>query len=1270
MNLRTLAGALLLVVASAIGMVFAANASATFLTSPTGTTYTSTLKASAEGHVVLHNPIGKIECASSLEGKVESHGAGKAASGSVSSLSFSSCTNEWHVTVVATGTFSVESTSGYNGTARSNGATVEATRFGITCRYATGNTSIGTLTGGSTATLDISASIPFHSGSIFCGTGGSAWTGAYIVNTPDSLYVDAGEGSSPTSTSLTTSLSGEGKSGEAISVSEGSKVKDTATLSGTNASKATGTVKYKVYADKECKELVTSAGEVEVKEGKVPDSSEVELTAGAIYYWQAEYSGDSNNLKSTSTCGKEVLTVKAATSLTTSLSGEEQTGTEIEVQEEVPVTDKATLSGTNSSKATGSVEYEVYADEECKELVTEAGKVTVTVGSVPSSSEVKLADGIYYWQAAYGGDATHLASTAVCGSEIEIVAAATTLTTSLMSAGESGKEIEVEEGEIVSDTATLSGANAAEATGKVQYSVYEDGECSELVAEAGTVDLFEEGVVPGSSPAMLPPGTYYWQAEYLGDLHNQRSTSTCGDEVLVVKAPPLTTSLSGEEQTGTEIEVQEETPVTDAATLNIAGAGTATGTVKYKVYSDSECKELAASAGEVSVTGGVVPNSSEVALPAGVYYWQAEYSGDMSHPAATSACGDEIEIVAAATSLSTSLSGGEETGPEIEVRAGTAVSDTATLSGATASEATGTVLYSIYEDSECEELFQSAGAVEVTTGTVPESQAVPLPAGTYYWQAHYFGDEGNQGSVSPCGGEVANVGPARLTNDLAGGEEEGAEIEVPEETQVTDTATLNIASAGTATGTVKYNVYSDPECKELAASAGEVSVSGGIVPPSSEEELPQGIYYWQAEYSGDETHEAATSPCGEAAQRVEPPYVISVGDSFSSGEGGAWAGNVLDLVFSPSLIDVWRGKAYLNPLNGEGKKEEIPGCHRSRAAEIFIGVPDTKSWNIACSGARTASFGIDAVLVKRFKPGLDFASSKEGKFVYPDAPERGRCPQPLCTGQALILQTGAENIKKRNEKIKMVVISIGGNDFGFGAVVASCFATYAIEDCGPQEQPRFEAKWTVPIQANIKAGIENIGQAVVAAGFAKKEFTLLVQNYPSLIPPKANGFRYQGAERVLPGRCAFRDNDIEWANNTALAKINETVKKATEEAAKNYTVEELKIEGAFNGRRLCETNLELVGPLSKTRDWQQVGAVDRSEWVNQVRVATAGTPFSFEEDFHPNYWGQLALRNCVRQAYNNGAPKGGTCVIAGMGLSKPVNAPRDWREEPKMKLEP
>jgi hypothetical protein len=227
--------------------------------------------------------------------------------------------------------------------------------------------------------------------------------------------------SSPASTTLSTTLKGGGKEGAEISVVEGSKVKDTATLSGTNISSATGTITYKVYKDKECKELATEAGKVTVSEGKVPDSEEKELEAGKEYFWQAEYSGDEMNKASTSTCSKEVLKVKAKVSLSTILMGGGKEGAEISVVEGSKVKDTATLSGTNVSSATGTVDYSVYKDKECKELATEAGKGKVEGTKAASSEEKELGAGVYYWQAKYLGDSLHEESTSTCGKEVETV---------------------------------------------------------------------------------------------------------------------------------------------------------------------------------------------------------------------------------------------------------------------------------------------------------------------------------------------------------------------------------------------------------------------------------------------------------------------------------------------------------------------------------------------------------------------------------------------------------------------------------------------------------------------------------------------------------------------------------------------------------------------------------------------------------------------------------------------------------------------------------
>jgi hypothetical protein len=95
---------------------------------------------------------------------------------------------------------------------------------------------------------------------------------------------------------------------------------------------------------------------------------------------------------------------------------------------------------------------------------------------------------------------------------------------------------------------------------------------------------------------------------------------------------------------------------------------------------------------------------------------------------------------------------------------------------------------------------------------------------------------------------------------------------------VHDTATLSGENAFMATGKVKYDVYSEKECKTLTAEAGEVTVSGGLVPESKEETLSPGTYYWQATYSGEAHNEGSTTPCGEEIVVVgpTPPIVEQV----------------------------------------------------------------------------------------------------------------------------------------------------------------------------------------------------------------------------------------------------------------------------------------------------------------------------------------------------------------------------------------------------------
>lgn len=165
-------------------LVLVSNVSATSITKTTGgAAATPNFHVVNEGgHIRMANPIANIDCSVTLQGTIESHGSGIAASGKISTLSITGCTNSWHVTSVTNGVLSVNYISGHKGSAVSSETKIDTTRLGVTCVYQTNNTPIGTVTGGSPATGQIAASIPINSGesSGLCGTGNAKLEGSGV----------------------------------------------------------------------------------------------------------------------------------------------------------------------------------------------------------------------------------------------------------------------------------------------------------------------------------------------------------------------------------------------------------------------------------------------------------------------------------------------------------------------------------------------------------------------------------------------------------------------------------------------------------------------------------------------------------------------------------------------------------------------------------------------------------------------------------------------------------------------------------------------------------------------------------------------------------------------------------------------------------------------------------------------------------------------------------------------------------------------------------
>jgi hypothetical protein len=360
---------------------------------------------------------------------------------------------------------------------------------------------------------------------------------------------------------------------------------------------------------------------------------------------------------------------------------------------------------------------------------------------------------------------------------------------------------------------------------------------------------------------------------------------------------------------------------------------------------------------------------------------------------------------------------------------------------------------------------------------------------------------------------------------------------------------------------------------------------------------------------------------------VGSPWIVSVGDSYISGEAGRWAGNSNN---GESYTDALGSTSYFD--NATHTAEVINRCHRSAAAEVYTGV--VNGYNLACSGAKTSTFTDGD---GNFKPGLDFYVSGSNQ------------------GQAKMLQTFATT-----HNVKAVVVSIGGNNFGFAGIVQQCVTDFLGSPSWWKDYCKDDSSVTANFtSANITAqttaiknALLNLRTAMRNAGYADGSWSIIVQNYMS---PLSGGSTYRYSEsgytRQSTGGCGFWNADADWANGTALPTINSAVTNAANQAAIANT-KLLNLANAFNGRRLCENTVGLIEEKGLA-GWWSTGAVDKTEWINQIRTVSTccGSNYYIQESIHPNYWGQGALANCLTLAWNNGAPRGGTCTRGANGLN-------------------
>lgn len=325
--------------------------------------------------------------------------------------------------------------------------------------------------------------------------------------------------------------------------------------------------------------------------------------------------------------------------------------------------------------------------------------------------------------------------------------------------------------------------------------------------------------------------------------------------------------------------------------------------------------------------------------------------------------------------------------------------------------------------------------------------------------------------------------------------------------------------------------------------------------------------------------------------------IVSLGDSFISGEAGRWNGNSLDWWGTRDGTDraascTWYGSCSYDAHRVYGTSYDN-GCDRSDVATIkSSGIAVTERINIACSGARTQNI---------------WRASQGGVAFKGEAP------------QADQLLTIAQQ-----KNVKLVVLTITANDLGFADHVIDCTVAWSTSSadnphyCHPQEQAEMEAAMPAA-RAGLRKSIDEIRAVMAAAGYSTAQYRFVLAGYSSPIPRGAD-IRYpeSGWSRLDTGGCPFWNADADWAKNVATPYIVDNMRQIAAEKGVQF----LDVRDALNGHETCHRSSSLVtsSPNPVSHEWVR--------WVN-----SGCCQGDSQESMHPNAYGQRAIGKCLQLVY-------------------------------------
>ncbi|MGW0400414.1 GDSL-type esterase/lipase family protein [Streptomyces sp. NPDC003002] len=338
-----------------------------------------------------------------------------------------------------------------------------------------------------------------------------------------------------------------------------------------------------------------------------------------------------------------------------------------------------------------------------------------------------------------------------------------------------------------------------------------------------------------------------------------------------------------------------------------------------------------------------------------------------------------------------------------------------------------------------------------------------------------------------------------------------------------------------------------------------------------------------------------------------PTAVVSMGDSYISGEAGRWKGNSLTNSGSRNGTDRgWVSGSVYDP--GKVYGSTAGGCHRSDSAEVRSAGPIADvAVNLACSGAVSDNV---------------FRAANGGVAYKGEAPQADQLAAVAAS-----------------HDVKFIVLSIGGNDLGFADIIENCAYDFILWNSYCHDDQQYAVDQKIDgVMAKVGKSVDEVRTVMRGAGYADSSYRIVLQSYPSPIPRGAeNRYPQSDWSRLNTGGCPFWNRDSDWARDSLVPQIAGRLKGVA--AAKG--VQFLDLRDMLQGREVCAKASKQVSstvPASATT----------SEWARWIdNNETQGL---IQESMHPNHFGQLAAGRCLALVVAQPANAGFGCKnTAGAG---------------------